>query len=478
LQFIESELVSQTIFGDALLSYRDYASAALTAEELLASLQKALDARPDLWHAWSATVDQLLDMDRLDEALELARGATEKFPLLPVLWVDLSHVHRARGEWDAERVALEKALEISPAYGAAIRDLCAAHERVGHYEQSKELLQAGLAREPLNAQYQAWLADTLWRMASTREERESAVEAMCAALQLDSFEEWAWDALREWTGELNCSQRAAQLAREFTQRRPGDARSWVTLARTLAEPDDLEERLQALARAIELRPRYFEAYDLRAELLCEAERVDEALEACRPLLNADADDGASSTQESIPSTLRGRMAWIEAQRGAMEKAIEMMNAVVADDPNFYWGWRQLAHWHDTGGRVDEYLKAAREMARIAPQSAGAHGIVGDALLQAGDRAGAKREFARALAAMPDYPFAGVSLFDLQLEDNELDDASATIETLLRNVDDDHTRARAIQLAVQRKDVASATSHLRAMCVLHNKAADEGNEATP
>jgi hypothetical protein len=35
----------------------------------------------------------------------------------------------------------------------------------------------------------------------------------------------------------------------------------------LSERDDLEERLQALNRAIELRPRYFEAYDLRAELL-------------------------------------------------------------------------------------------------------------------------------------------------------------------------------------------------------------------
>jgi tetratricopeptide (TPR) repeat protein len=165
LQFIESELVRQTIFGDALLSYRDYASIVLNAEELLASLQKALEARPDLWHAWSATVDQLLDMDRLDEALELARGATEKVPLLPVLWVDLSHVHRARLEWNEERAALEKALEISPAYGMAIRDLCAAHERAGRYEESKRLLQSALAREPLNGQYQAWLADTLWRMA-------------------------------------------------------------------------------------------------------------------------------------------------------------------------------------------------------------------------------------------------------------------------------------------------------------------------
>jgi tetratricopeptide (TPR) repeat protein len=472
LEFIESELVRQTTFGDALFSYRDHASAALSAEELLASLQKALEARPDLWHAWSATVDQLLDMDRLDEALQVARKATEKFPLLPVLWVDLSHVYRARAEADAERAALEKALEISPAYGAAIRDLCAAHERVGRYEESKALLQAALVRDPLNGQYQAWLADTLWRMASTREEKEAAVEAMCAALLLDSFEGWAWESLRDWTGELDCSQRAAELARNFTQRRPGDARSWMTLARTLTAPDDLEERLQALARAIELRPRYFEAYDLRAELLCEAGRVDEALEACRPLLNEDGTDGASSTQEHIPSALRGRMAWIEAQRGEVEKAIEMMHSVVADDPNFYWGWRQLAHWYDNSGRVEEYLKAAREMARIAPQSAGAHGIVGDALLQSGDRVGAKREFARALAAMPDYSFAGVSLFDLQLEDNELDDASATIETVLRNTDDDHTRARAIQLAVQRNDVAGATTHLRAMCLSHNAANEE------
>jgi hypothetical protein len=88
------ELERQVIYGDGLLAFREHAQHTLEPEDLLAALRRALEARPDLWHAWSAVTRQLLDMSRhsgeglelwqaawSEEALELARQATARFPL-------------------------------------------------------------------------------------------------------------------------------------------------------------------------------------------------------------------------------------------------------------------------------------------------------------------------------------------------------------------------------------------------------------
>src|SRR5207302_754051 len=140
-----------------LLAFRERARQVLAPEELLASLRKALRARPDLWHAWAAVTAQLVDMDRLDEALTLARQATERFPLLPRLWLDLAHVHEARADRGAEREALEHALRISPGWGQAVAQLASLHERNGEFEAAKKLLEQAVTRSPLDPLCHGWL---------------------------------------------------------------------------------------------------------------------------------------------------------------------------------------------------------------------------------------------------------------------------------------------------------------------------------
>jgi predicted Zn-dependent protease len=113
LAFIRAELIRQVIFGDGLLSYRDLAKDTLEPEELLSQLREAVEARPDLWHAWAAMVRQTAEMNRLDEAVHLARKATDRFPLVPRLWVDLAFACRLKGDLGGVRAALEPALRIN-----------------------------------------------------------------------------------------------------------------------------------------------------------------------------------------------------------------------------------------------------------------------------------------------------------------------------------------------------------------------------
>src|SRR5690606_12819676 len=103
-----------------------------------------------------------------------------------------------------------------------------------------------------------------------------------------------------------------------------------------------------------------------------------------------------------PLELRGRAAWIEAQRGRVQEAMAQMRAVLAEDPAYFWGWERLADWCRDYGTPKEYLEAANALVRLSPRDGIACGYQGEARMRTGDRAGAKQSYAKALELMPDY----------------------------------------------------------------------------
>jgi tetratricopeptide (TPR) repeat protein len=450
LALVETEFERQVVFGDGLLAYVQHAQATLEPEELLACLRRALDARPDLCHAWSAVVRQLSNMQCHAEALELARKATARFPLLPQLWFDLANVLRANKDSVGELEAIQRALQISPGWGDALRRLSEIHDRQGRLDKAKEVLKQAVARAPLDCYNHGCLADVLWRSA----ERERAVECVKRAIQLEPGYDWGWNALCRWSLELERPQLALDCARDLTKRRPGEARSWMILARVLAQAEDQTERLDAFERALTLNPRLSEASDLKAEQLAAAGRFDEALAACQP----------SAWGEKMPVSLRGRAAWIEAKRGQIARAIELMRAVLTEDANYYWGWYHLAEWCRDHASNDEYLAASDQMVRLGPRSAQAFGYRGEARLRGGDRPGAHEDFRLAMEIDPDYAFAGMSLFDEQLADNELEAAARTLAVLAKHVGGDYVTAREVQWCAQKRERQPALEGLRKLCL--------------
>src|SRR5205823_9979946 len=142
-------------------------------------------------------------------------------------------------------------------------------------------------------------------------------------------------------------------------------------------PEQTAEALAALDAAIALDPRNVEAHDLKAERLADAGRFDEALAAARPPeLAAD-----------LPLVLQGRAAWVEAKRGNYAAAIPPMQALVAVDPTYVWGWHQLAEWFNDTGRSEDYLEAATELTKLQPGHPVALTMRGEAKLQTDDRDG-------------------------------------------------------------------------------------------
>jgi cellulose synthase operon protein C len=445
LDFVRQELARQVVFGDGLLTFRQVARDVYEPEELLALLHEALEARPDLWHAWSASVRHLSDMNRIDEALVKAKEATERFSLVPRLWLDLAHVHQLRGDGAGERAALEQAVRINPAWGTAARELAAAAERAGDFASARAAMEQAIHRAPLDAYNHGGLAQMLWKLG----EKEAALDRLSQAVRLEPGYDWAWGRLAEWARELNRREVPEKLARDLTDRYPGEARSWMVLAQTLDGSDRLEERLSALATAIRLNPRLVDAHDLKAALLAGAGRFAEALEAC------GGDDA--------PLSLRGRAAWIEARRGNRPAAVAKMTAVVRADPGYYWGWMQLAEWHSEDGNKEGYLDAARHLVRLEPQNEAALGTLADAKLKSGDRAGAKADFRRSIELEPDFALGLMKLFDLHVEDKEIEKAGQVLALARKHIGGPFVVAREVQLAAAEKRIDEAVERLRTLC---------------
>lgn len=451
LEFVLAELLRQAISGDGLLAYREIARPHLDPDTVLAALHQAHNARPDLWQAWSALVSQLIDMNKLDSALHLARQAVERFPLIPRLWLDLGRVHELRRDPKAEIEALTHALAIEPGNGVAARSLADVYRRDGEFAQAQSILEDAIARVPLDGFNHASLAEILWR----KGEKDEAIRRMARVVELEPQNEAAWGTLHDWGRELQRLNLLAELARGLTARRPGDGRAWLNLARALSDPKDVDERFAAIQQALKLNPRDVDTHDFHATLLAQMRRFDDALAACR----------TPAWGGNVPIELRGRSAWIQAERGRLPEAIQEIQAALKESPDYLWGWSRLADWCRRQKQWDLYHEASTNLVRLSPHDALSYGYLGHATLLFKGPKEAKPILRRAVDLAPDYEFAGRALYELQRDDGEFDDAAKTLAAIRAHLGPRETAVREIELAVRRGDRAAALKTLRGLCFI-------------
>ncbi|MBX3411678.1 MAG: tetratricopeptide repeat protein [Pirellulales bacterium] len=452
LRFVQAELERQVGFGDALLTFRNVAQGTYSPEELLGLLQRALEARPDLWHAWIAVVQQHLALRQLDQALDLAQRACEQFPLTPDVWSELATVHHARGDQAARVAALHRALEIKPSESNAARQLAMAHVDAGDVETARQVMERILQRDALCAENHALLAYLDW----LRGERGAVLDTLEHTIRINPDYHWAWENLQQWGMAAGQPQRAIDLARTLTQERPGNSRTWLTLASLLrgGGPATSAERLAAIESAIACDPWNWDAYDLQAELLTIEGRFEEAEQACTP----------STMHGRLPLSLRGRRAWILASAGDLHRAIDEMTDVLADDPNYQWGWLQILDWHRLEKNLPDYRAAAIRLTQIAPDLALGWGYLGDAQLQYGERIDAIASLSRALQISPEYQFAAQTLFDLYLAMHRYEDAEALLErTRPYSPEPAQHLLGHVRIALEKRDEEEARRRLAYLC---------------
>ena len=454
LDFIVEELHRQPHTGEGLIAFVAQAHQFYTEpddhQELLDTLQGILDERPDLWHAWSAVVQQLAALQRYDEAYSLAREAAARFPLLSKLWLDLGQVCNAMGNAEGRLDALREAVAVSPGWSLAARELAEALDDAGEPDDAIAVMERTATRSPLDPFAHGFLAERLWEAGRSRE----AMDRAKTAVRHEPGYDWAWHAVQLWAERLESPDEPAELARELTRDRAGDPRVWLRLARLLHHPRFNDEVLAALDRVVALDPKNVEAHDLKAERLADMGKFDAAIAAAKPpqLLSPE-----------LPFVLQGRLAWVEAKRGNYAAAIPPMHHLVSVDPTYIWGWHQLAEWYNETGRPEGYLEAASELVRLQPHHPIALMMRGEAKLQTGDRDGGKQDLREVLRSAPGYSQAAVVLFDAHLEDEEYREAQQVLAVLQEHADGPEVAVKQIQLACRLDDADAAVRAFTEVC---------------
>jgi len=443
VEFLRTEIRSQVLVGQSLLELQKVASTLVPAEELLADLESARTLRPELWEAWSACIQQLLVLRRLDAALDLAAAAVDRFPLLANAFRNLAAVHRARGDRKGERAALEQAVQLEPGSSESVMTLAESWEREGDRARAKELLQRLVAAAPLDAAAHAFVAQGFWKLG----DKDLAIERLEHALRVNQESSLGWAQLGEWVG----ASKVAEFARHLTREKSWSCGGWLALAKFSPV---LDERLDALAHAETCQPLHIEVHDLRALVLAEAGRFTEAFAACAPDVF-----GAER-----PIELRAREASIHAYQGDRDKAIAAMLEVVASDPSFLWAIRCLIDWYREAGEATRLLEMAALGCNQDPTSAYLQGCVAEGKLLERNSAGAKLALQRAMELNPAYRWAGLVLLDLYLGDGELLAASEVLAVVEKHHSSPEVWDRAARLALHRGDRSEVEKRLYAICM--------------
>ncbi len=386
----------------------------LPPDELLANLEEALAARPDLWHAWSAVAMQHHHMGNTDKAVQIAGRAVERFPLLPRVWYDLGRVQMVAKETEKAAEAFRQALAISPGWGMASRSLADAAQLMGRYDEARGVMDAAIAASPLDASNHAYLAEVLWR----RDRSPEAIERLRHVVKLDPESEWAWSRLAEWTASGDAEGEAVALARQVIADRPGDTGALLRLA-TLLPERQLDEALGAIAKALEMDPRHLGAHDLRALLLSRAGRFEEALAACRPAVFGP----------QAPVQLEARAARVNRDRGFAKQAVDLMRAVTERAPDLEWAWEMLAAWHHEMNEHVASRDAARQFVRLSPHNPSAHAYVAQAELSLGNRDAALAALHRSWESDPSFEYPAYKILEMQIEAKNDAQVEATLQKL-------------------------------------------------
>jgi len=460
LQFVADQLHAQPHSGEGLMTYRDQSLQLIDdpeeQERFYAELEQFLEERPDLWQCWSIVIQQMIMMHRAEEAKSLARQAVDRFPLTSRLWMDLAEACRVTEQTEDRIEALRRAVDTSPGWTQPAKELSDALHENEEREEAVTVLEQHVRKSPLDPLGYGFLAEQYWDAGRSEEALASAERAV----RHEPGYDWAWGAVANWGDRLEKPDAVVDLARELALDRAGDPRVWMKLARSLHKFEQTEEALAALDRAIALDPKNPDPFDLKAERLAEVGRFDEALATTRP----------PELVDDLPLTLQGRAAWIEARRGNYAAAIPPMQALVSVDPDYYWGWQQLADWYNETGRSEAYLEAAEQLCRLRPEHPTPLTMRGEAKLQNDDRDSGKSDLRDALRIHPAYSPAAAILFDACLADGELKEARSALAVLQEHMAGPEGLVKQIVYAVKTNDEESAVRAFRLIC----EHADEGS----
>ncbi|MBN2443585.1 MAG: tetratricopeptide repeat protein, partial [Spirochaetales bacterium] len=439
LNFVEQELIAQTVFGDGLIAFYNTAQGIIDQDELLSSLRFAHQERDDLWITWSVLISHLISMNKLDEAEAIALAGINQFPLNPYLRLDLARIMQFKPDLEGEIQAISKAREINPSLSEASQRLSQLYMRKGEFKKALEIMELAIASTPLVSSNYEYLAQILYRLG----DRKEALYKLRRAILINPAGAGAWELLWQWAHELKEPWFCIDVAEKLLEQRKDDPHILLLLAESFFYAGEDKKGLEAIDRALVLDPRCIEAYDLKARYFAVCERYDEALHYC-----------SIPEEENVPASLSIRRAWIEGRRGSLHEAVRILQQVLSGSPESEYGWYLFLEYLHLLKSTEQLEKAAIEMMKLFPLNSRSYVYLGTLYKEKGFKEKAKDLFRKAFLLSPSDSYAGTQLCGLQLETNNMEKAENILALLKSQLGDnnEYYLAAKARVLIKKKDV--------------------------
>jgi tetratricopeptide (TPR) repeat protein len=410
LDWILARIKSERTSGQGLLNWYLWARRNYHPDRIWELVEEAHQARQDLWQTWSIRLQQLSAMKRHAEALEFAKKYVDRFPVLAISWSDQGDAANAAGNRELEIESLLESVRLAPQWIRPVIQLAIAQQADKQDEAAEKTLRKALAGDPRSTPLRLQLAKLLDR-------GKEALEQLSLGARFSPGDDEVWGRLTHASEDFDQGATARRVARELTEQRPEDSRSWLRLAEMLQRPEHRTEAYQALQRCLKLRPRSLDAYDLWARYLCEDGKLDEAMEKCQPSIF----DGAPQPQ------LLWRLGMVYEAAGNDQKGLETYQKVLQLNPGMFQGWVRVADLAERLKSDKDYDEAAEQLVAIDPHSPIGYGYRSTTRLRANQRPAAIADLEKAISLDPKYLYAASELVRLYLEDSQRELAEQVVQ---------------------------------------------------
>jgi tetratricopeptide (TPR) repeat protein len=267
-----------------------------------------------------------LAVSNSEEAVRALRAATDARPNWAQAHFVLGSALSMRGETNAARAEVARAVELDESLVEARRMLARLHAGLGEHEYAVEQGRAFLEAKPDDVKTRILVAQSLVRIGR----REEAMK------ELDKIPE------EDWGAEV-----------------------FFARARLLLGEEDVVNARKFLARAAELKPNHPEILGT----LVAIDRGTPRLAGTKALVEAAV---AAEPENSELMRLRGGVALIEGDREMAEKSLQRATEL---NPNNMRAYQQLATFYQSAGRLDATLATYERALAQQPDSARLHHFV-------------------------------------------------------------------------------------------------------
>ncbi len=424
LDWLLPRLRAGTLTGDVMVLYVDAALSVVPAEELLAEVQSATAARPELWSMHHALIRLLRRLDRLDEAAVAADAAVQRFPIDPAALYARLQVAQAAGDRDTQQDLLDRLRVLRPGNPAVLQAMANLAAQHGRLDEAIELLTELVAASPTDPINRGHLAEQL-----TEDDRlEEAIEHLITAVTMEPEYDFGWGRIAQIAERLDEPERYETVAREVVERRPHQPNAWIQLAMALAQKGtagDFEEALSHLQTAESIDPFRVDVHQIRSRVLLACGRVEEAVAALQPAVYP----------AGPPAELQLSLAGLRWSMGHHAEAMRIAHEVATADVRNTQAWRLVRRYAGEMGDNDKLAESIERLIENDPHDPEVLDAAASAyvFLEQEDRA--IELYQRAVAIDPGFAGSRCEAFDLLAGKDRWDEAIAMVTGLPRQ--DDH-----------------------------------------